>query len=189
MNTQEDWRRIDEYENYFVSSMGRVMNTKTNKVLKPWSNGFHYQVRLYINSNSKDPYVHKLVAHAFLENPNNYKFVDHINRDSYDNNVQNLRWCSQLQNGKNRTKSANKSSKFKGVSWHEKAQKWQAGIRLSGKLIHLGYFISEEDAALVYNYFAKKLFEDFAAINQQLLQEYTEYVTKRIKELEVKYNL
>ena len=46
---------------------------------------------------------HRLIAKQFIENPNDYAYVDHINRNRLDNRIENLRWCSSSENNKNRT--------------------------------------------------------------------------------------
>ena len=130
----------------------------------------YYSVRL----NNKNYKIHILVAKAFLENPENSDQVDHCSRDSFDNRACNLRFCTSQQNSRNRTKAKNTSSKCKGVTWDKQAQRWKTRIKYASRFLHLGFYISEEEAALVYNYFATKLFKEFAAINQQLVQEYSE---------------
>ena len=60
----------------------------------------------------------------------------------------------------------NSSSKFKGVSWHKRDQKWQAYITINKKRKYLGYFNNEKEAAKIYNAAAKELFGEFARINK-----------------------
>ncbi len=93
--------------------------------------------------------------------------VDHINHDGLDNRRSNLRLCTNAQNNMNRTKLEGCSSKYKGVSWHRQKMKWQARITLNGKLKHLGWFSSEEEAARAYDKAAKEHFGDFAKINKE----------------------
>ena len=57
-------------------------------------------------------YKHRLVAKQFIENPDDYAYVDHINRNKLDNRVENLRWCSASENNKNRTSSCGVEYEF-----------------------------------------------------------------------------
>ncbi|CAL6051569.1 HNH_homing endonuclease [Hexamita inflata] len=99
----EEYRDIDGYPNYEVSNLGQVRNKTTGCILKPSDIGKGYlQVNLYQNKIMKTCYIHRLVAQAFLENPNNYKEVDHVDCVPSNNNVYNLRWCSKSENNKNR---------------------------------------------------------------------------------------
>ena len=62
-------------------------------------------------------------------------------------------------------KSSKTSSKYKGVFWNKKMQKWRAQVRFEGKNYHLGYFTSEIEAALAYNTAALNFFKTFAKLN------------------------
>ncbi len=91
---------------------------------------------------------------------------DHINHDGLDNQKHNLRPATQSQNRMNSRKlSTITSSKYKGVCWHKKAQKWMAHIKVNRKPRYLGLFIQEWDAAEAYNDAATKLFGAFAHLN------------------------
>ncbi len=93
------------------------------------------------------------------------KNVDHFNHNTLDNRRGNIRVCTIQQNGRNRKSNQNSSSKFKGVSWHKKGEKWQARIIVSGRYRHLGSFESEEAAACAYDEAAKSYFGEFAYLN------------------------
>lgn len=91
--------------------------------------------------------------------------VDHKNNNGLDNQKGNLRLCSCSQNKQNGKPHKNTSSKYKGVSWHESAQKWQATIGVSGKSVYLGIHRDERGAALAYDEAAQEYFGEYAWLN------------------------
>ena len=93
------------------------------------------------------------------------KFIDHIDNDPLNNNIENLRETTRSQNLMNQKPRKNKSSKYKGVSWYKRDKIWQAQIKINKKQIHLGRFKLEKDAALAYNKAAIELFGEFACLN------------------------
>lgn len=92
--------------------------------------------------------------------------TDHRNHNTLDNRKDNLRTCTALQNNKHGTSRKNSTSKYLGVHWDKKSRKWRANIRVNRILIHLGYYDSEEDAALFYNKAAEKYHGEFASLNE-----------------------
>jgi hypothetical protein len=62
------------------------------------NSGGYYQVVLTINGNRTQPHIHKLVAEAFIPNPNNYPQADHIDCDKLNNRADNLQWCTRKEN-------------------------------------------------------------------------------------------
>ena len=86
--------------------------------------------------------MHKLIT--------GYPLTDHINGDGLDNRRSNLRPATVAQNNHNARGWSDSSSRFKGVTWHQRDRKWQAAIKVNGTSRYLGYFISEEDAAAAY---------------------------------------
>jgi hypothetical protein len=91
--------------------------------------------------------------------------VDHVNGNGLDNTRNNLRAATHKQNIRNSAKAAGGTSRFKGVSWHKKSNKWQALIGVNGKVIHLGHFDDEIEAAKKYDMAALLWFGRFARTN------------------------
>lgn len=118
---KEIWRDIKRYEGkYQVSNTGKVKSlnyrrTGKEKILKLDDNGHGYlYVSLSKDGKGKSYPVHKLVATAFLENPNNLPEVNHKDENKYNNCVDNLEWCSRSYNinyGTGNKRSAEKRSK------------------------------------------------------------------------------
>ena len=88
----EQWKKIDGYDNYSVSDMGRVRNDRTGRILKPGMRRGYQSVMLY--PGRKMMSVHRLVAMMFIPNPNNLPQVNHINEDKMSNQASNLEWCT-----------------------------------------------------------------------------------------------
>lgn len=92
--------------------------------------------------------------------------VDHHDGNTLNNQRHNLRPCTRSQNGGNR-KTQKHSSRFKGVTFYKRDQRWVAHVSLGdGKPKHLGYFDDEIDAARAYNEAAQKVYGEFAKLNQ-----------------------
>lgn len=112
---KEVWKKIKGFENYYVSSFGRIKSKQkyhgTNyRILNPSKDHYGYLV-LFLMKDKKRYHkkVHRLVADAFIPNPENKPQIDHINTIKNDNRVENLRWVDARGNRLNpitREKSA-----------------------------------------------------------------------------------
>ncbi len=163
----EEWRSVSGFANYQVSNIGRIRNVKTERILKITvnSNGY-WRVSLYKGGETADFLVHRLVALEFIENPEGKSYIDHIDRNRLNSCINNLRWVTRSQNHMSMTKSLNKTSIFKGVSFSKYHDKWHCRVKINGKHQHLGYLKNEKDAAKKYNEVAIQLFGEYACLNE-----------------------
>ena len=121
----EEWRDVVGFEGiYKISNLGRVKRlpkivkkkdgrvvTYKEKLLSPHISRGYYLVNLY--GRSKQLFlVHRLIAEAFIPNPNKLPFIDHINTISSDNRIENLRWCTAMENSHNPITISNRAKLF-----------------------------------------------------------------------------
>ena len=165
-STLEHWASIDGYLNYQVSWWGRVLNTKTGRILKPQADGRGYAL-VYLSKNGKvkNHKIHQLVASEWVSNPGEKRCIDHIDGSRTNNHWENLRYATHAENSMNAKKRPGCSSVYKGVSIHAKSGKWQASIFRNGKNTGLGLFENEREAAAAYNTSAVEHDAEFAKVN------------------------
>ena len=100
--------------------------------------------------------LHRFVGKAFLDNPENKSQIDHIDNNRTNNYYKNLRWCSNGENGRNKTKYKNCSSSYKGVNFDKEKNKWVAAITINKKRKFLGRFDEEIEAARCWNNYIRE---------------------------------
>ena len=148
----EEWKEITDYPNYEISNLGNVRNKTRNKINKTWLCKGYYGIILQHNKKKQNFRIHRLLAEAFIPNPNNLPVIDHIDKNKLNNSLNNLRWVSISQNSYNK-KCKNNTSKFRGVAWDKDNNKWKVSIYISGKSKHIGMFKTEEEGARAFNEF------------------------------------
>lgn len=109
---------IENYEDYYVTTTGRVYSTKSKKFLKPVTSNRGYNFVTLFNDYGKQMcYIHQLVANTYLENPKNKPAVNHIDGDKLNNNLENLEFVTYSENIQHAYKLGLKSQK-KGEDAH-----------------------------------------------------------------------
>lgn len=131
----EEWKSIPGYEGlYEVSSYGRVKSLdryvkvksksyrlQKGKMLSPIKNKYGYlQVFLCCNGKYKIISVHRLVAEAFIPNPDNLPIINHLDEDKSNNRVENLEWCSHRYNSNYNGVLKKRSQRMKENGIYEK---------------------------------------------------------------------
>lgn len=172
----ENWKPIKGFEKtYEISDLGRVRNSR-NKIMKTYKiNSGYDAVKFTVNGKRSALLIHRLVALAFIENPEGLKEVNHIDEDKSNNSLFNLEWVSSSQNKQHSLKSGrydkifetknslgvkhlpNNHSKYHNVTFHKSRNKWAATIRVNGKNMFQRRFTSEIDAALHVNWIIDEL--------------------------------
>ena len=169
MSRCEEWVNIYGLEGYYcvsnfgniksldrLDSLGRKIKGRSITPLKQSSNSKKYLAfQSCVNGIVKNIRIHHVVAEAFIgPRPKGY-VVDHIDNNTFNNNVENLQYITNRENCSKDKRGC--SSNFTGVHWSNIASKWCSKIKINGRQKHLGYFESEIDASEAYRKELEKL--------------------------------
>ena len=121
-----------------------------------WVTGIVYKNKLY---NLRCSRIIFLLHNGYLTEE---KDVDHIDKNSLNNKVENLRECTSSENQNNRNVQKNNISGYSGVSWHKATQKWRVVIRFNCKTYYFGSFKDKNQAIQVAKDARTKLHEKYA---------------------------
>ena len=173
----EIWLPIKNYENrYLVSNTGLVKSILTNRnkpkeeIVKAYLRSETCQylyVSLWFKNTSKTFALHRLVAEAFCENPDDKNVVNHIDGNKLNNNACNLEWVTHSENHKHAYslglrsaeehaekmigKKHSTASKYHNVCWATRDKRWVASIKDKGVTLAKKTFKEEKDAAIFVN--------------------------------------
>jgi hypothetical protein len=153
MEEKEIWKTVIGFEDYQVSSLGRVKSLKfgRKKILKPSKSKKGYS-KIYLSNKThkKRIPVHQLIAITFLNHvPCGFlKVVDHIDNNPSNNTLSNLQIVTNRINSSKNTK--NIYSKLTGVTFNKNINKYVSLFKAKNKKYHLGYFNNEEEAHKKY---------------------------------------
>ena len=138
---------VENGENYEISNFGRIRSIdrittfkdgrkkfEKGKILKPCKNTKGYlQIKLYKNGKYKTNRIHRLVALAFIPNPNNLYEINHKDECKENNNVNNLEWCDTSYNANYGTRTKRSIKKLKEKNHYDKIAKISA--KVNGKSV------------------------------------------------------
>jgi hypothetical protein len=94
----EEWKQVENFENYEISTWGNIRNMVTNKTLKNCLKSGYYHVALINNKIKKSFKIHRLVALSFILNPENKTDVNHKDKNKLNNHISNLEWNTRKEN-------------------------------------------------------------------------------------------
>ena len=104
---------MKEYKGFLVDDEFNIYNIRTNKKLTPYigTDGYYQVVRRIEKNKTYHARVHTIFAHCFIDNPNNYKYVNHIDSNKLNNSLDNLEWCTNSYNVQHGWDSGNRTHK------------------------------------------------------------------------------
>ena len=94
------WKKINNFD-YEISNTGEIRNSKNKIIKQRRDKDGYYIVNLYKDGIQYTKKVHRLVAEAFIPNPESKPQIDHIDTNRLNNSVENLKWCTKEENMNN----------------------------------------------------------------------------------------
>lgn len=162
---EEIWKDVVEYEGFYeVSNLGNVRSVSrrartwygermvNGKILKFVNNVGYNTVSLCKNGVIKNQFVHRLVAMAFIDNPDNKPQIDHKNRNTKDNRVENLHWVTAHENAMNPLTRIEKSGENHFNYGNKYTEEFKRKLRDGHKSEHIPVLQYSKEGELLYEY-------------------------------------
>lgn len=147
-----EWRKISRNTNYSINKNGEVRNDSTRKIKKPFvnpANGY-LTVDLYKDNKSQKVTIHRLLAEAFIPNPENKPCIDHKDGNRQNNALKNLRWASYSENNSRFETIGVRSERIKVTHYLEERNPRGGGHIAWGNIEKVMYFNKIADAAVFF---------------------------------------
>jgi len=155
-----DYAIFKDFTDYIVfMNKKKIYNKKQNIFIKPYfdtSTGY-FKIHLTKNKKQHTLYYHRILGICFLKNPHNFTTIDHIDRNSQNNKISNLRWASSRLQNINRNMNINNKSGFKGVRFNKSRNSYEAFWRINYKQFKKSFSANKYENAkeLAIDYRAK----------------------------------
>lgn len=137
-------KTIPDYPTYSVTREGFIRDLRTGNLHNGHSHFGYRSATLKNPQGQTCKLIHRLVAEAFIANPDNFPEVDHINRIRDDNRVENLRWVNDYQQSQNRGNQKNNTTGYKNIMKEDNM--YRVVIQRNGKIVLRKRFYKLEDA-------------------------------------------
>jgi hypothetical protein len=155
-NTEEIWKDIQgTKEIYQISTFGNFR--RYYRTYKEWrylnggicSRGYRYFKARTLDDKPKNFMIHRLIAIAFIPNPENKTYINHIDGDRLNNNIKNIEWATNRENSCH-SRMMKFPNKLIGTTYNKSKEKYVSKIRIELKQVDLGLFDTELDAHEAY---------------------------------------
>jgi len=162
---QEVWRPVKEFPTlYKVSNTGKVASYR-KELAQHIINSGYVKTSFKIAGKNNQRLVHRIVAEAFIDNPDNKREVNHKDGNRLNNHASNLEWMTSSENKQHARKELgsvynvptlglklSKASKYYNVGYDKSRKKWKSCVRVDNVNYHQKRFDTEEEAALHVNW-------------------------------------